>query len=181
MLKFFRMQIIVLLLAGAALLLNQPSAFAESMDLIKDGKVVAGAIATFEESYSEDVNERLFLATVIINQALIGVSGDELTEERFNAFTRRIHLIIDKKLKGSNYVFRFEKIPDGQELRIVGKTVDNSEKAVMRFLNEYLHLSSEEVQALTVYVAKVMSMQDQQEQITATAPVFQKIENLKYE
>ena len=179
--KSFRIQFIVLLFAVTASLLIQPNLFAESMDLIKDGKVVAGAIATFEESYSEDINKRLFRLTVIINQALIGVSGDDLTEERFNAFTRRVHLIIDTKLKGSNYVFRFEKIPDGQELRIVGKTVDATEKAAMRFLNEVLKLSPEEIQLLSVYVDQVMKMQDQQAQITATAPVFQKVENLKYE
>jgi hypothetical protein len=181
MLKSFRRQIIVLLFALTALLLNQPNLFAESMDLIKDGKVVAGAIATFEESYSEDVNKRLFRATVIINQALIGVSGDELTEERFNAFTRRIHFLIDEKLKSSDYVFRFEKISAGQELRVIGKTVDAAEKAATRFLNEVLKLSPEEVQTLTTYVDQVMRMQDQQAQITVTAPVFQKVENLKYE
>ncbi|MCB9757543.1 MAG: hypothetical protein H6753_03855 [Candidatus Omnitrophica bacterium] len=179
--KLLRVQIVVLLFALAVLLLNQSSLFAESMDLIKDEKVVAGAIATFEESYSEDVNKRLFRATVIINQALIGLSCDELTEERFNAFTSRIHLLIDEKLTGSDFVFRFEEVSAGQELHIVGKTVDAAEKAAMHFLKESLKLTPEEVQALTTYVDQVMKMQDQQAQITAMAPVFQKVENLKYE
>lgn len=109
MLKLLRMQIIVLLFGAIVLFLNEQSVFAESMDLIVNGKVVAGAIATFEESYSEDVNQRLFRATVIINQALIGVSGDELTEERFNAFTRRIHLLVDANLEGLDYVFNLKR------------------------------------------------------------------------
>lgn len=55
------------------------------------------------------------------------------------------------------------------------------EKATTIFLNEYLNLSSEQEQALKTYVDEVMSMQDQQEQITATPPVFQKVKDVNYE
>lgn len=155
------------------------NAFAEHVDIIKDGKIITGVIADFRKEYSLDTIQRLFRLTVILNQALIFISGDKLTEERFEKLVDRIKLKLDPQTGSGKYKIQALKTEKGHEILITSDRIETAEKAAEMFMNKYLKISDKRIPEIAGFIDTVSRLQDNEEEVKKIkAPEFQKVREL---
>lgn len=175
--QFFKKQLTVFAVIAFALLLSTQSTSAESIDLIKKGKIVAVATALNDEGDSEEFKKRLFRLTLIINEALSALSGDiVLTNDQFGSLPNRIRLRVVPKFDRDAYIIAVEKVDDYMEIRIGGNTIEHTERAVHVFLLKYLN--EDQITELETFVDRVTSKDESEKNFPR--PVFKKKKNLVF-
>lgn len=163
------------------IILSNETAIAETMKLIENGKVVAGATAIWNEYDSEEIKNRLFKSTVLINQSLIQMSGDSFSNERFENFKNKIRIKIVDTIGYDVYTLWLVDTGKGKELRISGNNIENVERAVHYFLTKYLHIEEDTLKDLKELVDKLILNKERLDFERMEQVVFKRSDNLVFE
>ncbi len=172
--------IIIYLILLGTIFINTKTAQAETMDLIKDGKIVARATAIWNDDDSQEIKDRLFKLTTLVNAALTGLSGDPLTYEQFGRLKNKIRISVIRKISRQSYALWLARTEDGKELRIFGTNIDHTERAIVLFLEKYLKLDYATMRDLELAVNRALKHDDNANIDLERVP-FKKVKNLVFE
>jgi len=173
--------IVVYLFIFGIIFYSSKSAQAETMDLIKDGKIMARATALWNDGDQQEIKDRLFKLTILINGALSGLSGDYITDEQFGSLKNKIRISVVGKISREAYALHLVRTEDGKELRIYGTSIDHTERAVVLFLEKYLKLDYDSIKDLELTVNKALKHPENQASIDFEKIPFKKVKNLVFE
>ena len=173
--------IVIYLFMFGIIFSNTKSAEAETMDFIKDGKIMARATALWKDDDPQEIKDRLFKLTVLVNAALSGLSGDYINAEQFGSLKNKIKISVVGKIGREVYALYLVKNEDGKELRIFGTSIDHTERAIALFLEKYLKLDYDTMKDLELEVNKIMKQHDNEASVDIEKIPFKKVKNLVFE
>lgn len=127
-------------------------AYAEKMQLINNGRAVAGTTAIWYDDTPEEIQKRLFSLTILINQSLAQITGRNFTQEDFNNFENRIRIKIADEIGENKFALWLVDTEGGKELRISGNNIDTTEEAVDYFIKKYLRIPQENINAIKEFL-----------------------------
>lgn len=167
-------------IVAASLLMAVNAAFADSIDLIKNGEIVVRATCLYKNSDAASIKDRLFKLTLMVNQALKGISGHALTSEGMEGLKNKIKISVLNNIDQDAYALSVERAGDAKELRIAGNNIEHTERAVFYFLSQYLHLSDGEIGDLESFTDKVLQQTRAGAGAKLSEPVFKKTADLAF-
>ncbi len=154
---------------------------AETIELIEEGRIVAGATAIWKENDPKEIKDRLFKLTMLINFSLNGLSNYYFTKDERESLKNRIRIMISDTVSRDAYALWLVKTDKGKELRITGNSIDHTERAVTLFLEKYLKLDYNTMKDLELLINKKTKLKEALAPIDIDKISFKKVKNLIFE